>query len=101
VVLHPIPVLALRPPSGVENGQETMIEGVAIHHGHKTYKLPKPNRHKDILDIHPKILSGTRGFYTDHGEFLDRAKALSHAIRSGQLKGPTKIKGQLHSEDLW
>ena len=78
-----------------------MIDGVAIKHGHKVYKLPKPNRHKDLLEAHPRIESGVRGFYTNQGEFLERPAALKHAIHAGQLRHPTKIKGQLHSEDLW
>jgi hypothetical protein len=86
-----------------------MIVGVAIKHNGKTYKLPKPNRHIDIMmflwskDKNANIKGGSnQGFYDDKGNYLDRQAAMIHAKNCGQIKSDfLKGKVTLFSEDLW
>jgi len=77
----------------------------------KTWKLPAPNRHADLIqlmvktyisttgkDETPKILF--QGFYTDTDEILSRTDAYQLVNTTGQ-KIINRPSQQLYSEDLW
>lgn len=87
-----------------------MITGVAIRYNNKEYRLPKPNRHHNIIrtiaEENGEGIKGPdiQGFYTDTGIFLDRKQAFHWANYCNQVKprGPNEYNGnQLFSEDLW
>jgi len=77
----------------------------------KTYSLPAPNRHHDVLKLIPQELrnqvyeSRVEGFCTSHDRFVDRHEAAVVAIRAGQSldRAPTAThwKHGLFSEDVW
>ena len=83
------------------------IIGVAVKYAGKTYTLPRPNRHHDVIRSIPGGVKGqdTRGFVLDDGSFLGRIDAMQLAIDNGQLKlrlGKEHYLGlELYSEDLW
>jgi hypothetical protein len=83
------------------------IVGVAIRYAGKTYTLPRPNRHHDVIHIIPGGVKGpdTQGFVDEDGVFLTRKRAMTRAEETGQLKrkpGKEHYQGpELYSEDLW
>lgn len=83
------------------------IVGVAIIYAGKTYSLPKPKRHHDVIRSIPGGVKGpdTQGFILDDGSFLGRTGAMQLARDNGQLKrssNPNHYQGnKLFSEDLW
>lgn len=84
-----------------------MITHVAIKYNGKTYSLPRPNRHHNVIRSIPGGIAwpDTQGFLTDKGVFLDRYDAYNYAQLHGQLKrnpDPKAYQGnELFSEDLW
>lgn len=89
-----------------------MIVGVAIKHEGTVYSLPKPKRHPHVLAengeerlpsgiIKWRLASGTQGFVTDTGEFLNRRQAATHALNCGQIERLKFSSRELFSEDLW
>ena len=85
-----------------------MITHVAIKSNHdgNVYKLPKPNRHCHVIAMlvksgFPKPVTGTQGFTTDNGIFMDRKEAAIYAITEGQINELQWTKDNLFSEDLW
>jgi len=84
-----------------------IIEGVAIKYKGKTYKLPKPNRHHDLINLiyqetGEPVYESEQGFYDNFGYFLNRKDALFFALQSGQVLDIIKLHGNvLFSENLW
>ena len=87
-----------------------MIVGVAIRYDGKEYRLPKPNRHHNVIRMIAKEngvgINGPdiQGFYTDKGVFLDRYEGMKYATAEGQVlpRGIHEYNGnELFSEDLW
>jgi len=84
-----------------------VITHVAIIHHGKTYSLPSPKRHSDVIfaiatETGVASVDGEQGFLDDRGTFLNRKEALAHALRCGQVKDPAAIRaGILFSEDVW
>ena len=87
------------------------IVGVAVFFDGICWKLPKPNRHHDVIRL-IKTINGIgingpdiQGFYDSEFNFLNRRDAYRRALQTGQLKrdpDPKKYQGQdLYSEDLW
>lgn len=89
--------------------ESVQITHVAIKYDSKTYSLPAPNRHHDVIRmiafINGEGIKGpdVQGFMTEHNQFLNRKEAFALASVNGQLKrGPGGYQGnQLFSEDLW
>ena len=83
------------------------IVGVAVQYAGKTYMLPKPNRHHDVIRSIPGGVKGPdrQGFVDEDGVFLNRRDGLIRAELTGQLKrrpGKEHYQGEeLYSEDLW
>lgn len=88
-----------------------MITHVAIKYNNRTFSLPAPNRHHDVIRLIAKEngegIKGPdeQGFLDNYGNFLTRYEAMQHAIKHNQLirtnqtniyQGP-----KLFSEDLW
>lgn len=88
-----------------------VITHVAIVYKDKTYSLPAPNRHHNVIHVIAEEngvgIRGTdiQGFLDSEGNFLDREQAFILASKNGQLKrrtGPNHYQGnELFSEDLW
>lgn len=86
-----------------------MITHVAIQYAGKTYSLPAPNRHHDVIRLiaaeNGVGIAGpdVQGFLDFDGNFLNRKDAFVHVSKSGQLKRiPGGYNGgNLYSEDLW
>lgn len=89
-----------------------MITHVAIQYNGRTYSLPKPNRHHDIIRLiykeTGKGIDGpdVQGFLDNYGNFLNRYEAMDHAKQHNQLIRPenqTNIYNgsKLFSEDIW
>ena len=82
------------------------ILGVAIVLNDKIHKLPKPNRHSDLIHkiraegICGLISQKNQGFYSGSGEFISREEARALVVESGQCKNPDH-PDLLFSEDLW
>lgn len=85
------------------------ITHVAIQYQGKTYSLPAPNRHHNVIRMiaaeNGVGVKGpdVQGFLDDTGEFLNRRTAYTLAVANGQINraqggydGP-----DLYSEDLW
>ena len=85
------------------------ITHVAIQYAGRTYSMPAPNRHHNVVrHIAETTGDGIRGpdvqgFLDETGRFLRRTQAYALAARSGQLKrNPGGYQGsELFSEDLW
>lgn len=85
------------------------ITHVAIQYAGKTYSLPAPNRHHNVIRMiaaengvgvkGPDI----QGFLDESGEFLNRRIAFTLATANGQInRRPGGYAGpDLYSEDLW
>jgi hypothetical protein len=76
----------------------------------KTYSLPRPARHADVLRymmivlgvsnlLRALLLDESCGFLTSKGRFLPRAEAYDVALAAGQIK--PKAYRRLLTEDLW
>lgn len=91
-----------------QNGHR-VITGVTIRFEGKTWYLPRPNRHHDVVRLIAEYngvgVNGpdVQGFQDDQGNFLTRAQAMELAEANGQLKrDPGGYQGdKLFSEDLW
>jgi hypothetical protein len=87
----------------------TQITHVAIQYAGKTYSLPAPNRHHNVIRmIAAENGVGIRGpdkqgFLDETGKFLNRKDAMLIAQATGQLnRRPGGYNGDdLYSEDLW
>ncbi len=83
------------------------IVGVAVIYAGKTYSLPAPNRHHNVIRSIPGGVQGPdeQGFILDYGSFLGRRGAYCLACDNGQIKrrpGKEFYQGpELYSEDLW
>ena len=87
------------------------ITHVAIVYDNKTYSLPKPNRHHNVVRMifqdNGIGVKGpdTQGFLDSSGKFLNRRDAMVLATSTGQLNrlpGDHVYQGpDLYSEDLW
>lgn len=84
-----------------------MITHVAIVFEGRTYSLPKPYRHHDVIrqiyEVTGKGMYGPdiQGFLDHNGTFLNRKQALEVAISCEQLIDENIISGRLYSENLW
>lgn len=88
-----------------------MITHVAIKYNNRTFSLPAPNRHIDVVQlIFQETGNGIngpyiQGFLDSYGNFLTRQEALEHAKRFNQLtrpNDPAYYQGEkLFSDDLW
>lgn len=78
---------------------------------HKDWAVIPLHRHKDcgiiLHELQVETWGCEEGFLTDKGDFLDRKRALDHAIACGQVD-PESLAGEdivrsgiLFSEDLW
>lgn len=84
------------------------LDRAAISDRSKTWSLPRPARHVDIM-LHamaemgkPLSPDAEKGFLTECGNFLRRRPALVVALKSGQVKNRSCLKGrQLTTDDLW
>jgi hypothetical protein len=88
-----------------------VITHVAIRFQGKTYSLPAPNRHHDVIR-HIVEQTGVKsvdvreddqGFLNDGRDYRRRKQALRIALECGQCKpGCLGVKlGRLYSEDVW
>lgn len=82
----------------------TRIVAAAIVYKGKTYSLPAPNRHHNVIWlIHDETgdtnIQGTQGFLTDTGKFVGRKQAKAIALKSEQITETEH--DDLYSEDLW
>lgn len=83
-----------------------MIIGVAIKQNGIVFKLPKPNRHHNVIRYMveemglPKPIKGEQGFYNENGVFINREQALLHVLVNGQIS-KSQHSIELFSEDLW
>jgi hypothetical protein len=79
----------------------------AIKIGAKTYALPRPNRHHNVINslIEAKLfkapITGEQGFVTNKGRFVDRIEGLQIATDANQILEKHGNEGQLFSEDMW
>jgi hypothetical protein len=86
------------------------ITHVAIRFQGKTWSLPRPNRHHDVIR-HIAEQTGVRtvdargedqGFLDASGRYLTRKEALVNAQANGQMLADRPILNrQLYSENLW
>lgn len=82
---------------------ERIVAVAIIAHG-RTYSLPSPYRHTDvILDMQSQGIykSSEQGFLTSTGRFVDRSAAKLIARCAGQIKQPEPEGDKLYSEDIW
>jgi len=88
-----------------------VITHVAIRFQGKTYSLPAPNRHHDVIRMIAEqtgaktvqVPVDDRGFLIDGERYARRKPALAHALQTGQCK-PDALGaklGELYSEDVW
>ena len=83
------------------------IAYVAIILNGKTYSLPAPNRHHDVIRLIVKEtglshVDGEEGFLDEEVKFLNREQALISAMINGQVLDESKVRaGELTSEDIW
>lgn len=85
-----------------------MIVGVAIKNrltGH-VFALPKPARHDTVIRAllekgETGWAKGEQGFITDEKIFLNRGRAMLHAVACGQPFLTHPMGQILFSEDLW
>lgn len=87
-----------------------MITHVAIRFGGKTWSLPKPNRHHDVIRLIAEETGvkkvdahgDDQGFLDENGTYYRRSQALVHAFEHDQIKDPKGIRlNMLFSEDVW
>lgn len=85
-----------------------MIVGVAIKHREtgKVFAMSRPARHDGLINALRKRkqfdhAKGDQGFVTDEGIFLDRERAMLHAVASAQPFVTNPRGSILFSEDLW
>lgn len=84
-----------------------MITHVAIVYQGRTYSLPRPFRHHDVIKViyeatHEPMGQAEQGFLNDKGQFLRRKPALIEAKRCNQLIPRALCSGgNLFSEDVW
>jgi hypothetical protein len=85
---------------------ETIV-AAAICSGDRTWSLPSPARHRDVILVarrdygasYADVCCHNQGFLTSAGRFVDRDEALEIARSAKQVD---KIIGSvLTSEDLW
>ena len=83
-----------------------MIIGVAVKVGELCIALPKPNRHKDCIELilslglvkdAMQINGDKQGFYDEQGKFYTRPEAAKHAFEIGQVT----TDNCLVSEQFW
>jgi hypothetical protein len=82
------------------------IECAAIVYKERTYSLPRPARHHDIIRlIHEETddvnIFGEQGFLLETGQFVRRAAAKRIARLAGQLLTRVSLSSHLFSEDVW
>jgi hypothetical protein len=82
------------------------ITHVAIIYKGKTYSLPNPKRHHDVIRmIHEQTgsmnINGVQGFLDANGKFLTRTSAKWRAHETGQLLPRASSLDILFSEDIW
>lgn len=92
--------------AGIALPSAPRIAGVAVLYAGKTYKLPAPMRHHNLLHQIDGIAGPhAEGFYDEDGFYLTREDAMLRAEQTGQMQrrdGATDYKGpQLFSEDVW
>ena len=86
-----------------------MITHVAIRFQGRVWSLPKPNRHHDVIRHIVRetgvdtvdALGDDQGFLDETGEYLNRWRALRHAIRCEQVPASKLGRRELFSEDVW
>ena len=82
---------------------------VAIRFNGKTYALPKPNRHHDVIRLIVEETGATcvdargddQGFLDSSGAYLQRKPALIRARATGQMVNDIEWPGGLYSENVW
>lgn len=77
----------------------------AIHLDGRTWHLPPPKRHHDVIS---KIWRtgadpgrGAQGFLTSEKRFVDRVEGLQIATAAGQIIEKHGNPDELFSEDMW
>ena len=97
-------------PSPCSKPERPRITHVAIRFEGKTYSLPKPARHHDVIQAIVKETGvdsvnahqDDQGFLDSLGHYLDRHRALMIALIAEQVIDETKVRCRmLTSEDLW
>ncbi len=92
------------------NNIPSRITHVAIRFNGRTFSLPAPNRHHDVIRYicettgatHVDVREDDQGFLDVNGVYLRRAPALARAYSTGQLKPGTQIHmNMLFSENVW
>lgn len=83
-----------------------MITHVAIRIGPRTYALPPPKRHHDVIrwiydETGNPVRQAEQGFLDEQLRFLSREEARTVAVQTGQVKDKTIHQTLLFSEDLW
>lgn len=89
-----------------------MITHVAIRFDGKTYSLPRPNRHHDVIRLIAEETGAKtvdahgddQGFLDEQGTYYRRGQALRHALEHNQIKDSKVLNlhlNMLFSEDLW
>lgn len=85
------------------------IECAAIKFLGHVARLPRPNRHHDIINtldtLFPNLrpFTGEQGFLTTEGRFFGRIGAAQIAVEAGQVERSAMQNPRvgLFSEDLW
>lgn len=84
------------------------ITHVAIVFEGKTYSLPEPYRHDNVVYVIARLtgecdVHGEQGFLDESGRFLTRKQALHVALYNDQVKDLSRVVSSfgLSSEDVW
>lgn len=83
-----------------------MIYAAAIKLGDVITFMERPSRHHNIIHSlaeqgHKTPITGTQGFITDKGVFVDRTEGLKIAKENNQIITKHGNPDQLYSEDMW
>ena len=80
----------------------TYITHAAVKYNDRVYSLPRPWRHHHVLRLIGGVYGQcTQGFLTNHGEFVNRNKAMKIAIDANQVDPDKFIKEELYTEYVW
>lgn len=75
-------------------------------HDGTVYQIPPPGRHHNVIRMmadagRPTPITGTQGFVTSAGDFVERDVARTIAVMAGQLLPRASGGRILFSEDVW
>ena len=82
---------------------------VAVRFEGKTWSLPAPNRHHDVIRHIAQETGASyvdsrdedQGFLDESGRYLTRRQALASARLNGQVLEGRGLHRELYSEDVW